>query len=134
MPQVPNVSFEEGLPYSSIFDPAKKNLVVIDHLMAETDDRVTTLFTKKSHHANTSVVYLVQKLFPKNKESRTISLNAQYIVIFKNPRDMSQITHLAKQMYPGRVKFLQESFKDETTVPYGYLLIDLKQETPEDLR
>ena len=132
--QVPNVSFEEGLPDSSMFDPTTRNLVVIDDLMAETDVRVTTLFTKTSHHANTSVVYLIQNLFPKNKESRTISLNAQYMVLFKNPRDTSQITHLAKQMYPGRVKFLQESFTDATTIPYGYLLIDLKQETPEDLR
>ena len=40
--------------------------------MAETDERVTNLFTKKSHHCNTSVIYLVQNLFPKNKESRTI--------------------------------------------------------------
>ena len=36
---------------------------------------VTKLFTKKSHHCNTSVIYLVQNVFPKGKESRTISLN-----------------------------------------------------------
>ena len=29
--------------------------------MAETDERVTNLFTKKSHHCNTSVIYLVAK-------------------------------------------------------------------------
>ena len=99
-------------------DPSTNNLVIIDDLMAETDARVTTLFTKKSHHANTSVLYLVQNLFPKNKESRTISLNAQYMVLFKNPRDTSQISHLAKQMYPGKVKFVQESFekRDKGTV------------------
>ena len=131
---MPNLQFEEGLPNASLFDPKTRNLVVIDDLMAETDGRVTTLFTKKSHHSNTSVLYLVQNLFPKNKESRTISLNAQYMVVFKNPRDTSQITHLARQMYPGRVKFVQEAFKDATAVPYGYLLIDLKQDTPEDLR
>ncbi len=95
---------------------------------------MTDLFTKKSHHSNTSVIYLVQNLFPKHKESRTISLNAQYMLVFKNPRDASQITHLAKQMYPGRVKFVQEAFKNATTVPYGYLLVDLKQDTPEDMR
>ena len=41
---------------------------------------------------------------------------------------------MARQMYPGRVKFVQDSFKEATSVPYGYLLIDLKQETHEDLR
>ena len=129
-----DVRFEEGLPSASMFDSSTRNLIVIDDLMAETDEQVTTLFTKKSHHRNTSVLYLVQNLFPKNKESRTISLNSRYMVVFKNPRDASQMSHLARQMYPGRVKFVQEAFKDATSVPYGYLLVDLKQDTPEDMR
>ena len=73
----------------------------------------------------------MQNLFPKNKESRTISLNSQYIVVFKNPRDVSQ---MAKQMYTGRVKFVQEAIADATSTPYGYILVDLEQDTPEDLR
>ena len=129
---IPNVRLEQGLP--TVFDTGKRNVVVLDDLMAETDGRVTDLFTKKSHHSNTSVIYLVQNLFPKHKESRTISLNAQYMVVFKNPRDAAQVTHLAKQMYPGCVEFVQEAFKDATSVPYGYLLVDLKQDTPEDIR
>ena len=129
-----HVRFEEGLPTAAMFDPTTRNLIVIDDLMAETDERVTTLFTKQSHHRNTSVLYLVQNLFPKNKESRTISLNSQYMVVFKNPRDASQMATLARQMYPGRGKFVQEAFKDATAVPYGYLLVDLKQDTPEDMR
>ena len=80
------------------------------------------------------MLYLVQNLFPQNKDSRTISLNSQYMVVLKNPRDASQMSHLARQMYPGRVKFVQEAFKDATTVPYGYLLVDLKQDSPKDMR
>ncbi|KAF4530492.1 hypothetical protein B566_EDAN018468 [Ephemera danica] len=34
-------------------------------------------------------------------------------------------------MYPSNPKFVQEAFQDATKNPYGYLLIDLKQETPE---
>ena len=105
---IPNLQLQEGLPTS--FDAGKRNVVVLDDMMAETDGRVTDLFTKKSHHSNTSVV------------------------VFKNPRDASQITNLAKQMYPGRVKFIQEAFADATSTPYGYHLVDLKQDTPEDLR
>ena len=115
---IPNLRLEEGLPTS--FDASKRNIVVLDDLMAETDERVTNLFTKKSHHCNTSVIYLVQNLFPKNKESRTISLNSQYIVVFKNPRDVSQMTTLAKQMYPGRVKFVQEAFADDVNAVRVY--------------
>ena len=62
---IPNLYLEEGLPIS--FDASKRNIVVLDDLMAETDERVTNLFTKKSHHCNTSVIYLVQNLFPKKQ-------------------------------------------------------------------
>ena len=71
--------------------------------MTETDKSVSNLFTKGSHHRNLSVLHLVQNVFDKNKHTRTISLNTHYLVIFKNPQDASQITHLAKQMYPGHV-------------------------------
>ena len=81
---IPNMRMEEGLPQSFDND-GKRGLVVLDDLMAETDERVTNLFTKKSHHSNTSVIYLVQNLFSKNKESRTISLNSQYMIVLKKP-------------------------------------------------
>lgn len=133
-----HITWVEGLPTTSDFFGSlsvdKHRLMIIDDLMQETNERVTELFTKKSHHMNLSVIYLVQNIFGKNKELRTISLNSHYMVLFKNPRDSSQITHLAKQMVPGRVKYLQEAYKDATSAAHGYLLIDLKQETPEHLR
>jgi len=44
------------------------------------------------------------------------------------------MNHLAKQMFPGHVKYMQESFQDATSRPYGCLLCDLKPETPTDFR
>jgi hypothetical protein len=55
--------------------------------MEETDQRVASLFTKKSHHRNISIMYIVQNLF----HHRTISLNAHYMVLFQNLTDVSQI-------------------------------------------
>ena len=63
-----------------------------------------------------------------------MSLNAHYMVLFKNPRDAVQVATLARQMYPGRSKFLAEAFKDATDKAYGYLLIDLKPDTEEKYR
>ena len=129
---IQGVEFVDGLHFES--DPQKRTLVIIDDLMHETNEKVTKLFTKGSHHGNLSVIYLVQNLFGKNKELRTISLNTHYMIVFKNPRDGSQITHLAKQMFPRNVKYLQEAFTDATSTPHGYLLVDLKQETPDHIR
>lgn len=36
---------------------------------------------------------------------------------------------LATQMYPGRTSYVQDSFKDATSAPRGYLLFYLHQET-----
>ena len=79
-------------------------------------------------------MYIVQNLFDKGKEHRTVSLNSQYITLFRNPRDRLQISILARQMYPGNQKFMTESYYDATKEPYGYLLVDLRPETPDDFR
>ena len=63
-----------------------------------------------------------------------MSLNAHYLVLFKNPCDVTQISTLARQMYVGRSKFLVEAFNDATTKPFRYLLIGLEPDAPENLR
>jgi len=50
-------------------------------------------------------------------------------VVLKNLHDASQIVHLAKQAYPGKVKAVQEAFKDATSSLFGYSLLDFKQYT-----
>lgn len=53
------------------------------------------------------------------------------MVLFNNPVDKQQILTLSRQMYPGN---LLRHFKEATSKPYEYLLIDLKPTTPEHLR
>ena len=132
-PLLDKVDFVQGLPNLPLYSK-EPLLVVIDDQMHGVDRRITSLFTKGSHHRNLSIVYIVQNLFNQQKEHRTINLNSHYLVIFKNPRDGSQIVHLAKQMYPGKTHYLRQAFALATQQPHGYLLIDLKQATPEGMR
>ena len=125
---------QQGLPGLDNLDSREKHLIILDDLMDETDQRVASLFTKKSHHRNISVMYIVQNLFHRGKHHRTISLNAHYMVVFKNPRDVSQIMALAHQMYPQRTKYFLEAYTAATAQPHGYMVIDMKQETPDILR
>jgi len=129
-----HAEFHEGLPQIETFDGKQKTLLILDDLMHETDDRVTKIFTKISHHMDVSVMYLTQNIFFGGKQNRTIGLNAHYLVLFRNPRDATQVAHLARQMYPGKSKFLVEAFKDATSEPFSYLLMDLKPDTEEKLR
>jgi hypothetical protein len=100
---VEGIEFQQGLPDLDNLDSREKHLIIYDDLMDETEKRVASLFTKKSHHRNISVMYSVQNLFHRGKHHTTISLNAHYMVLFKNLTDVSQIIALAHQMYPRRI-------------------------------
>jgi len=130
----PSVEFQDGLPDISKFDGSEPILLIIDDLMNEINADTEKIFTRMSHHKNISVIFIMQNLFPKNKFARTMSLNAHYMILYKSPRDAGQFAILAKQMYPNNSKFAVEAFKDATSSPYGYLLLDLKPETDEKFR
>lgn len=120
-----------GTPDPEIFTDLKPRLVIIDDLMRETNSDIVDLFTKGSHHFNASIMYVTQNIFNQGKGRRTISLNAHYIVAFKNPRDRVQIQTLSRQVCPDNNKYIQEAYKDATDEAFGYLLFDLKQSTPD---
>lgn len=125
-----NIIFKQGLPNCEDFDGLNTTLLIIDDLMRESDGRIVDIFTKGCHHRNLSVLYLTQNLFHQAKGQRDISLNTSYIVYFKNPRDQSQISFLARQISPDNPKYVLESYMDATERSHGYLFFDLRQNTP----
>lgn len=128
------VTFTNNLDDVDDLPTDKRSLVIVDDMMTESGDKILKLFTKGSHHRNRSIIYIVQNLFDKGKHHRTISLNTQYLLAFKNPRDSTQIQSLARQIFPGRSSLVLEAFARATSEPFGYLLFDFKQETPDKLR
>lgn len=111
-------------------------LIILDDLMNESgnDARVSELFTRGSHHRNISVILITQNIFHKGAHTRDISLNAKYLVLFKNPRDPSQFQHLARQIYPNNSRCLSNVYKEVTEKPHSYLFIDLTQSVNDQLR
>ena len=129
------VEFIEGLPPQDIENQSGKPMVVIlDDLLEEAtkSDVVERLFTKGSHHKNMTVIYLTQNLFRQGKNARNITLNAHYLVLFKNPRDVGQVGNVGKQL--GCSSFLKKAFEDATAEKYGYLVIDLSPHTEAQYR
>ena len=60
-----------------------------------------------------------RKSLYKNKQTRTLSLNTLYIVMFKNARDAAQVATLARQMYRGKSAFMIEVFKIQRMLHKG---------------
>lgn len=134
--EIEGVTFVEGFPSNYKDYLGEHTLFILDDLMSEIggDKRLTTLFTKGSHHLNLSVIFITQNFFHRGSQIREVTLNAHYLVLCKNRRDLSQISHLGKQLYPRNVKFFQEVFEDATRNAYGYLFLDLKPDTLEEMR
>jgi hypothetical protein len=131
----PLVRFHKGLPNLDDFPPDQgSRLIICDDLMRECDGRIVDIFTRGSHHRSISIMFLTQNCFHQSKGSRDISLNTHYLCLFKNPRDAAQVTYLARQISPQNPKYITEAYADATSVGHGYLLLDFKQSTPDNLR
>ena len=109
-------------------------LVVIDDQQHRADPDLARIFQVTARHSGCSVMYLCQSLFSPKKSHREISLQADYIVLFRNPRDMLSISHFARQVCPGKSNVLVDIYREATKKPYSYLLMDFHQMTNNHLR
>ena len=129
--------FVEGFPEDLMSRLEKTNdrgsLCIFDDVMNEVSSNATIskLFTRGRSHLGCSLVLMLQNIFPKGSQSRTISINAQYQVLFHNPRDSLQISILARQLCPLNSKDFLEIYKRATQRPYGYLFCCFTQSCPE---
>jgi len=128
------VVFQQGIEDLKREDYSQPRLIIVDDHMTGNLAPVVDLFIRGTHHTNCSVIFITQNLFNQNRGARDISLNTHYLVLFKNPRDCSQLVYLAKQISPQNPKALLQAFHQAISKPFGYLLIDLRQTTPENCR
>jgi len=109
--------------------------VILEDLLTDVySKQVCELFTRGSHHRNISVILINQNLFHQGRFCRDISLNAHYIVAFKNVSDKKQFTFLTSQVHPKDSVGLYNAYLIATKEPYGYLLWDLTQNTNDGPR
>ena len=133
---VPMTHFHQGLPSLETMRSLQNAILVLDDLMEETvkDPNIMNMFVVGSHHRNISVLFLMQNIFQKGPHTRTISINTQYMVLFKNARDQMQIRILARQIFPtGWCNFLKY-YEEETSKPYGHVILDFHPQTHGDDR
>ena len=131
------VEFHEGLPSKDKIDTLKQgSLVILDDLARSIVDskQMEELFTMGVHHRKLSVVYINQNMYCQGKYARTINLNTHFLILFKNPRDVSQVACLARQIYPNTTKAVTEAYQDCMKKKYGYLVIDLSPHGEEEYR
>lgn len=131
-----DITYSKGIPSLDTIKQSQPNIIVIDDLMTELrkDEIVKDLFIRGSHHLNISVIYITQNIFASEKPMRTISLNAQYIVILKGIRLTQQIAVLGAQIFPGKARNFLNIYKSATAEPFSYLLLDLHPSSQDKFR
>ena len=125
-----DIEFIKGLPESD-FEFKKDSLVILDDLMEEAKNcpYICELFTKHSHHSRLSVILVTHNLYCQGSQFRNISLNCNYMVIFKNVRDTNQISLLDRQMNGHGSTFLTNCYLNAVKRAFGYIVIDFRSST-----
>ena len=110
------------------------SLIVFDDLINSKNlGEISNLFVVDGRHSNYSMIFTSQRMFVNNEYFRQISNNCDYFVVFKNPRNHSEIRTLAQQLTPLNLELLQ-IYAKATTEPYSYLFINLTQECDESIK
>ena len=132
--QKAGVNVYAGVPSEELIQQQPKPLLlVLDDLMLSINENyLADLFTKKSHHQNFAVVFATQNLF--DKKIKVARQNSQYIVLMRAPNSALSIKNLGIQLYPGQLPFFMDSYKQATSMPYGYLLLDMHAASDPALR
>ena len=129
-------SFDDILKIAQRYKNVGGCILLLDDIALDLDSKLhlNKVFTEICHHYNLFCIFFTQNLFLNNPDYRTMSLNSAYLVLFKNPRDQRQITHLASSVAPLNTAFITQSFFNATQKAYSYLLMDFLQQTPNFLR
>ena len=125
-------------PFDYVDDDNKQRglLYILDDCFLEASQNkyVVDAFTK-GRHSNISIIFITQNLFFSGRHARNISLNASHYILTKN-RDRGQVEVLGRQLFgKSRGCDFGEIYKKALDLRnYGYLLIDLTPNTPEELQ
>ena len=133
-----NVLYYQRLP--NMKDLQKKTgiakIIVLDDYLSdirgEAGREIIKIVLNGTHHLQICLFILVQNMFAPHL--RTISLNCQYLIIFKSPRSTDQIQCLLRQIYGKQCQNQITAVNDILSRPYAYVFLDLHQLCPEAVR
>ena len=133
---IENYEFYDKNLFESL-DSKQNNCIILDDFMhrATNDVEISELFTKRSHHQNVTIIFLLQNLFPKSKFMTDIKRNANYIILMSSPADEKSIKLFSSYLDPSNPNFIYNAYIDATkNKSFSYLLVDLHQQQSNEIR
>lgn len=113
------------------------NVLVLDDIMMQVakSKESLNLFCVTAHHRRVSVFMLAQNLYMPGNFTRTISLNCQYVILFRNVRDSRQVLIFESHVFPSKLKYFKDAYDKATMIPFfGYLVVNMSPGTEDKCR
>nr|CAD2203655.1 unnamed protein product [Meloidogyne enterolobii] len=128
------ISVYSGVPPEELIkNQQKPSLIILDDLLYSIDEKyLSELFTKKSHHLDFGIVFVTQNLF--EKKLRVARQNSMYLVLTRAPNGALSIRNLGVQLFPGKLEYFLDAYRQATRDKYSYLFIDLHPSSDTTLR
>ena len=134
--EIDNLEFVQRVHFefiNSLKNNGTKYLLIFDDSCAEIcNSKEFVQIATAGRHCGFSTIYIKHNLFHQSKLGRDVELQNTHIVLFKSPRDVHQSATLSVQLGFGSA--LVDWYRDATSVPFGFLLIDLSPRTDDRLR
>ena len=125
------IEFVEGLNLDVVDQCKEPKLLIIDDLILELNKDLAQHFIAGSHHKRVTTIFITHSIYLNNELYRLISNNAQYILLFKNKRNYSQVARLGRQILGSEYERLTEAYK--YIGPYEFVLLSFHQRIPDEL-
>ena len=127
----PKITFIDGRDLSVVDRYNEPKLLICDDLILQLNRTLAQHFIAGSSHKNTTTIFISHSLFLNNELYRLISNNSQYLILFKNKRNFSQVATLARQILGTRHELLLSAYK--YVKPYDFVLLSFHPLVPEEL-
>ena len=98
---LPSIKFLPSSELVEKYSHAKScNIIILDDFMDSvvSNAAVEKLFTLGAYHKRLVIIYLNQ-IFCQESKTRTVSLNTHFLVLMNNPRGLSSLQCLSKQVF-----------------------------------
>ena len=125
------IEFVDRLNLDVVDQFKEPKLLIIDDLILELNKDLAQHFIAGSHHKRVTTIFITHSIYLNNELYRLISNNAQYILLFKNKRNYSQVARLGRQILGSEYERLTEAYK--YIGPYEFVLLSFHQLIPDEL-
>ena len=127
----PTITFIKGLQLEVVDQYKGPKLLIIDDLILQLNRDLAQHFLAGSSHTNCTTIFLTHSLYLNNELYRLISNNSQYILLFKNKRNFSQVSRLGRQILGSDYERLVEAYKYIKS--FQFVLLSFHPLVPDEL-